>query len=51
MRSKSSSSYELVKRVTDWPWSSFHRYVRMGVYSEDWGGQVDGAFMDMPEGE
>ena len=27
----------LVKRVTDWPWSSFHRYVRMGYYTPDWG--------------
>lgn len=22
----------LVKRVSDWPWSSFHRYVRSGIY-------------------
>ena len=21
----------------DWPWSSFHRYVREGVYEPDWG--------------
>ena len=27
----------LVERVVDWPWSSFHRYVRLGEYSEDWG--------------
>lgn len=27
----------LVSRVEDWPWSSFHRYVRMGEYSNDWG--------------
>ena len=27
----------LVKRVIDWPWSSFHRYVRLGEYSPDWG--------------
>jgi putative transposase len=26
----------LVKQVMDWPWSSFHRYMRMGVYSQDW---------------
>lgn len=30
--------YGLVKRVSDWPYSSFHRYVRSGVYSDDWGG-------------
>jgi putative transposase len=28
----------LVRRVIDWPWSSFHRYVRLGEYSPDWGG-------------
>jgi putative transposase len=27
----------LVKRVNDWPWSSFHRYVRLGEYEPDWG--------------
>jgi putative transposase len=27
----------LVNRVVDWPWSSFHRYVRLGEYSPDWG--------------
>jgi len=28
----------LVRSVTDWPWSSFHRCVREGLYSADWGG-------------
>ncbi len=28
----------LVNRVKDWPHSTFHRYVRKGIYSEDWGG-------------
>ncbi|MGC4007301.1 MAG: transposase [Pirellulales bacterium] len=27
----------LVERVRDWPWSTFHRYVRNGEYSLDWG--------------
>jgi putative transposase len=27
-----------VKRVRDWPFSSFHRMVRLGVYPEDWAG-------------
>lgn len=27
----------LVDRVIDWPWSSFHRYVRLGEYLPDWG--------------
>lgn len=28
----------LVERVVDWPWSSFHRYVRQGMYPVNWGG-------------
>ncbi|WP_031430956.1 REP-associated tyrosine transposase [Methylomicrobium agile] len=28
----------LVKRVADWPYSSFHRYVRHGLLPEDWAG-------------
>ena len=28
----------LVKQVRDWPWSSFHQYVRRGWLAEDWGG-------------
>jgi REP-associated tyrosine transposase len=27
----------LVDRVGDWPWSTFHRDVRLGVYPSDWG--------------
>jgi putative transposase len=27
----------LVKAVVDWPWSSSHRYVKLGEYSPDWG--------------
>ncbi|HEV7281712.1 MAG TPA: transposase [Pirellulaceae bacterium] len=27
----------LAGRVADWPWSSFHRYVRLGKYAPDWG--------------
>ena len=30
----------LVKRVADWPYSSFHRYVRLGRISPDWGSDV-----------
>jgi putative transposase len=29
----------LVCRVRDWPYSSFHRYVRLGVLAQDWGGE------------
>ena len=30
----------LVTRVIDWPYSSFHRAVRHGVYAPDWGGSA-----------
>ncbi len=30
-----------VKRVLDWPYSTFHRYVKAGVYPEYWGGGID----------
>jgi putative transposase len=26
-----------VSRVRDWPYSTFHRWVRQGVYAVDWG--------------
>lgn len=26
----------LVQRLRDWPYSTFHRYVREGIYSADW---------------
>lgn len=32
----------LVKRVADWPHSSFHRYVQAGILTEDWAGEVSG---------
>jgi putative transposase len=28
----------LVKQVSDWPYSTFHRYVDKGVYPKDWTG-------------
>ena len=28
----------LVKHVNDWPYSTFHRYMKKGVYPEDWCG-------------
>jgi putative transposase len=30
-----------VTRVADWPHSSFHRYVKLGVLPNDWAGVVD----------
>ncbi|MFT3736439.1 MAG: transposase [Rhodocyclaceae bacterium] len=29
-----------VRRVADWPHSSFHRAVAQGIYAADWGGEV-----------
>ena len=29
-----------VSRVVDWPYSSFHRYLRDGVYQKDWAGTI-----------
>jgi putative transposase len=31
----------LVQRVRDWPHSSFHRFVKEGMYSLDWGEGID----------
>nr|WP_199181041.1 hypothetical protein [Chromobacterium alticapitis] len=28
----------LVANVAAWPYSTFHRYVRAGIYPADWGG-------------
>ena len=33
--------HSLVERVRDWPWSSFHRYVKLGEYSNDWGNAAE----------
>jgi putative transposase len=30
----------LVPRVRDWPYSSFHRMVKLGMYPDDWAGDV-----------
>lgn len=30
-----------VEQVVDWPYSTFHRYVREGVYAQDWGGTAE----------
>ncbi|MEH2622137.1 putative transposase [Bradyrhizobium sp. AZCC 1719] len=31
----------LVQRVRDWPYSSFHRFVRAGILPDDWAGDAD----------
>jgi putative transposase len=30
----------LTERACDWPYSSFHEYVRRGVLPQDWGGSI-----------
>lgn len=30
-----------VSQVKDWPFSSFHQFVRDGLLPEDWGGNVE----------
>lgn len=41
----------LVKKVVDWQWSTFHQYVKMGVYDQDWGGENDDKFANLKVGE
>lgn len=37
----------LVNKAGDWPWSSFHRYVRMGLYDPGWGEEMEDRMMSM----
>jgi len=39
----------LVSRVCDWPYSSFHAYVRRGLLPADWAGDVEEGRMDFGE--
>ena len=32
--------HALVPQVRDWPYSSFHRYVRLGILPQDWAGDA-----------
>jgi putative transposase len=41
-----SRKHGLVRRVRDYPWSSFHRFVRMGQYDIDWGGSEPSTFRE-----
>ena len=36
-----------VRQVCDWPYSTFHRYVREGIYSSDWAGSPEIAESDL----
>lgn len=38
-----------VGQVADWPYSSFHAYVRRGLLSADWAGDVEEAMTDFGE--
>ena len=31
----------LVKQIKDWPYSTFHRLVKEGIYPMDWGGRME----------
>src|ERR1700687_974531 len=39
----------LVSRVRDWPYSSFHLYVRQGLLAEDWAGDASEGGLDYGE--
>jgi putative transposase len=43
------AKHGLVSRVGDWPYSSFHRYVRLGMLPQDWGGVAIDAAMEFGE--
>ena len=36
-----------VTRVMDWPYSSFHRYVHLGIYNLEWAAEDDVRQMEM----
>lgn len=37
----------LVQSVSDWEWSSFHRYVKSGLYDQGWNGGSEGRIIGM----
>ncbi len=41
--------HRLVARVKDWPYSSFHRMVKLGIYPADWAGDVSNEGEDFGE--
>jgi putative transposase len=42
--------HNLVSRALEWPYSSFHVYVRRGLVPADWAGDVEEPMMDFGEG-
>lgn len=43
--------HELVNNVKDWEWSSFHRYVKWGLYESNWGANNNGDMIAVDFGE
>ena len=43
--------HDLVNRVRDWKWSSFHRFAQLGEYDVDWGGTAPDGVDDEDWGE
>ena len=41
--------HKVVRRARDWPYSSFHVYVRRGLLPADWAGDVEEPMMDFGE--
>ena len=41
----------LVKNVSDWQWSSFHRFVAKGYYAKNWGEMIGNPFEGLEAGE
>jgi putative transposase len=41
--------HNLVARVRDWPWSSFHRFVAAGHYDIDWGGTAPSTILGIDD--
>ena len=39
---RGDAKHGLVSRVADWPYSSFHRYFRLGTLPNDWAGDAGG---------
>jgi putative transposase len=49
LRALQPVKHKLVRRAPEWPYSSFHLYVRRGLLPADWAGEVDEHVMDFGE--
>ena len=43
--------HRLVERVADWPYSSFHNYVKKGLLPKNWGSRVPGSIVGFSPSE